>query len=79
MGYLRLSDFHSGRTRPKSRVIDGDTLDIDGTTYRLNSIDAPEHGQKCGKWRCGAAGLRATDNLAELVSGAPVACACPSA
>lgn len=55
----------------ETRVIDGDTLDIDGTIYRLNGIDAPEHGQKCGRWRCGAA---ATDRLAELVNGAPVAC-----
>ena len=36
----------------ETRVIDGDTLDIDGTIYHLNGIDAPEHGQKCGQWCC---------------------------
>ena len=53
------------------RVIDGDTLDIDGTIYRLNGIDAPEHGQTCGDWRCGAA---ATDALADLIEGEKVTC-----
>lgn len=53
------------------RVIDGDTLELDGTTYRLNGIDAPEHGQKCGAWECGA---DATRGLADLVMGANVTC-----
>lgn len=40
------------------RVVDGDTLQIGQTTYRLFGIDAPEHGQKCatrggGSWSCG--------------------------
>ncbi len=39
-------------------VIDGDTLDLNGTRYRLNGIDAPESAQSCktaaGKsWKCG--------------------------
>lgn len=53
------------------RVVDGDTLEMDGVVYRLNGIDAPEHGQKCGNWDCGTA---ATRGLADLVSGASVTC-----
>jgi len=53
------------------RVIDGDTLEIDGTTYRLNGIDAPEHGQSCGNWACGR---DATKALVDLVEGHTVTC-----
>lgn len=38
------------------RVIDGDTLVLNGTTYRLEGIDAPELTQRCGyNWLAGAA------------------------
>ena len=30
-----------------ARVVDGDTLKVDGVTYRLWGIDAPESGQPC--------------------------------
>lgn len=53
------------------RVIDGDTLELDGTVYRLNGIDAPEHGQFCGDWNCGS---EATDALVEIVKGREVTC-----
>ena len=53
------------------RVVDGDTLEIDGTVYRLNGIDAPEHGQKCGAWACGR---EATEALAALVDNKTVTC-----
>ncbi len=53
------------------RVLDGDTLELDGVVYRLNGIDAPEHGQRCGEWDCGSA---ATRELAEMVAGATVSC-----
>jgi len=53
------------------RVVDGDTLELDGVTYRLNGIDAPEHGQRCGDWACGADATRA---LADIVEGATVTC-----
>jgi endonuclease YncB( thermonuclease family) len=35
------------------RVIDGDTLKLSGTTYRLHGIDAPELHQTCGGWIAG--------------------------
>ena len=53
------------------RVLDGDTLAVDGIIYRLNGIDAPEHGQRCGTWDCGA---EATRELARMVAGATVKC-----
>ena len=55
----------------ETRIVDGDTLEIDGVVYRLNGIDAPEHGQTCGAWNCGA---EATDTLVELVKGRDVTC-----
>ena len=58
------------------QIIDGDTLDLDGTRYRINGIDAPEAGQKCkterGKnWACGDA---ATHALYALTNGQTVRC-----
>jgi len=58
------------------RVVDGDTIKIGETTYRLNGIDAPEHGQKCNKpsgkeWPCGK---RATEALNNMVEGQAVRC-----
>ncbi len=63
--------FAASSALAETRVIDGDTLEIDGVTYRLNGIDAPEHGQRCGDWNCGA---EATLALAELVRGHDVVC-----
>ncbi|MDR6265165.1 thermonuclease family protein [Roseobacter sp. N2S] len=58
------------------RIVDGDTLDLNGTRFRINGIDAPEAGQKCktasGKdWACGTA---ATDTLFALTKGQKVTC-----
>jgi len=58
------------------RIVDGDTLVLNGTTYRINGIDAPESGQKCkserGKdWACGDA---ATNLLYELTLNRKVTC-----
>ena len=59
----------------QTRIVDGDTLDLDGTRYRIEGIDAPEAGQRCNgtsrPWNCGEA---ATDKLAEIVSGHDIRC-----
>lgn len=53
------------------RVVDGDTIKIDGTTYRLWGIDAPETKQMCGDQ---AGGLLASGTLKELIRGHQVTC-----
>jgi len=59
-----------------ARVIDGDTLDLQGTRIRLLGIDAPESGQACrdaqgAPYPCGE---RARAALAEMIAGRPVSC-----
>jgi len=59
-----------------ARVIDGDTIVINGTHIRLYGIDAVEHNQTCqGKdgmtYECGR---DATATLMELIQGDPVTC-----
>ena len=59
-----------------ARVVDGDTLEIEGISYRLHGIDAPEHGQECNKksggtWACGK---QATKFVMLLVKGKTVLC-----
>ena len=62
---------------PGVRVIDGDTLQIDGHTVQLYGIDAPELGQHCERggelWECG---LEAALFLQKTVTfeGPPVEC-----
>jgi len=54
------------------RVIDGDTIKMDGTTYRLWGIDAPETKQLCAEgW---PAGKEATAYIRGLVAGHTVEC-----
>jgi endonuclease YncB( thermonuclease family) len=60
----------------KARVIDGDTLELAGSVYRIHGIDAPEAGQTCarpggGRWPCGAAAVAA---LEDLVLGRDIHC-----
>lgn len=67
---------HFGAVSGTARVIDGDTIAVDGRNVRLEGIDAPEHGQTCGRrffgtWQCGTASARA---LSELVAGRIVTC-----
>lgn len=58
------------------QVTDGDTLEIDGTTYRLEGIDAPEFGQTCRArsgpdWPCGK---RALETMVALTQGKSLTC-----
>jgi len=47
------------------RVVDGDTLRVDGVTYRLWGIDAPEAGDLCADgW---PAGQTAIEHLRALI------------
>ena len=55
-----------------ARVVDGDTIEMGSVRYRLNGIDAPEHGQACGNWRCGD---EATAHLAAMIDGQDIDCA----
>ena len=56
-------------TPSQVRVIDADTVDVDGTRYRLLGIDAPEARQTCralGRtWNCGAAATEALRSRSE--------------
>ncbi len=58
-----------------ARVIDGDTLEVQGQRIRLHGIDAPESRQLCrldGKpWQCGK---DATNALAEKIASQLVTC-----
>lgn len=66
---LEIADhlLEDGPTRPQvagaPRVIDGDTLDLDGRRIRLYGIDAPEARQTCRRdgrnWHCGEEAGRA--------------------
>lgn len=50
---------------------DGDTIKLNGTTYRLHGIDAPESRQWCGDYPAGAI---ATGLLAAMIESHEVAC-----
>ena len=47
----------------RARVIDGDTLDVDGVRIRLHGVDAPESRQSCiaaeRRWPCGERAISA--------------------
>ena len=53
------------------RIVDGDTFDLDGVRIRIDGIDAPEFGQRCGAWMCGKAAL---EQLSALVGDGGLTC-----
>lgn len=59
-----------------ARVVDGDTIRIDGTRFRLAGIDAPEMGQPCvnREGRAFDCGEVARRGLEEVVAGRDVSC-----
>lgn len=60
---------------PAASVVDGDTIKLNGATYRLHGIDAPEKTQICQidniDWLCGQ---EAAAHLRGLVAGRPITC-----
>lgn len=60
----------------RAKVLDGDTIEIEGIRIRLEGIDAPESAQMCsrkgaGLWPCGK---DATEHLKRMTSGRQVVC-----
>lgn len=62
--------------RGVARVVDGDTLNIEGLGIRLHGIDAPEMAQRCidARGRSYACGEAATRRVSELAAGKAVTC-----
>jgi endonuclease YncB( thermonuclease family) len=70
------SSYGAEKLTGRATVIDGDTININGTHVRLEGIDAPEVNQVCarrfiGTWSCGTA---ATKALARHIEGRRVDC-----
>ena len=55
------------------RIIDADTIELDGAKVRLNGIDAPEMGQKCRdiNFKMYPCGVYARDALQALIEEIP--------
>lgn len=67
----------AGAARAADLVVkDGDTLQLAGTTFKLDGVDAPEYDQNCvddhaDPWACG---VDARDRLVELIGNRAVTC-----
>lgn len=64
------------RIAGRARVLDGDSLELNGEAIRLSGIDAPESRQRCrdGAGRTYACGRVATRALAAAVAGRSIDC-----
>ncbi len=64
-------------TTGPARVIDGDTIEVEGQRIRLHGIDAPEGRQTCRRaavtWLCGVEAARA---LRLFIDGRRAGCTC---
>jgi len=72
---VRMSDADREAVSGRARVVDGDTLVMDGQRIRLVGIDAPELRQVCARdgqaWPCGRA---SKDHLEALIGEASASC-----
>jgi endonuclease YncB( thermonuclease family) len=72
LGVALLALARVDRVRAEQRVIDGDTMVIEGVHHRLYGIDAPESQQACADgW---PAGKVASQALAALMEGRTITC-----
>ncbi len=67
---------HAAEITGAARVVDGDTVEVQGVKIRLHGIDAPESKQQCQRtsgefWACGK---QATLALVEKISGSQIRC-----
>ena len=71
--YLADRGLPTGLVPASAQAIDGNTIKMNGTTWRLWGIDAPELGQRCypDGW---PAGLEAARALAAIIEQRPVTC-----
>ena len=83
--FLLVPFAHAQTLSGPARVVDGDTLEVQGQKVRLHGIDAPEIRQVCQRaewnghcqciedtaWACGASARR---HLEELIARRPVTC-----
>lgn len=70
------NDFTAPAKTGRASVIDGDTIEVHGTRYRLHGIDAPESDQTCQdaakrSYRCGQ---KAALALSDKIGTRPVTC-----